>query len=162
MSWQTEMTTMLRVVINDIVAPYTYTDERLQQVIVVAAQLMLNDISFPVNYSIDIENIDISPDPTDATRDDAFINLGVLKSGCFMDSSLFRTKAASAGILVKTGPHTVDTKGVIDAYKVLLEKGLCKAYDDAKWEYEAGNLSPGRAILGPFAGINIDTSHGHI
>lgn len=157
MSWQSTMTTMVRFLINDVVSPYTYSDERIQQAIVVSARLVLQEIEFDNDYVIDVTNITITPDPTDV-NDTAFINLVSLKTGCFIDIGQLRTKTASAGWLVKGGSHVVDTRGVAEAYKILMEKGLCKVYEDAAWEYRTGSQTPGRAILSPFAGINIDTT----
>ncbi len=158
MSWQTVMTSMVRYLIGDIEAPYTYSDNRLQTTIVVAANLANMEVTFPNTYTIDVPNTGISPDPT-TLNDQAFINLVSLKTACFIDNSTFRTKAAQAGMVVKTGTHSIDTKGQLDGYKYLLEKGACKAYEEAKWDYELGNSVPGRAILGPFSGINIDTDY---
>ena len=159
MSWQTDLTAMVRVLINDIDSPQLYTDTRLQQVIIVSSQLVNQDVNFPNNYIVDIANTGITPDPT-VLHDESFVSLVSLRSACLIDNSTLRTKAESAGISVKTGPHSIDTKGVIDAYKFLLEKGYCDAYQEAKWEYISGNSAPGRAILGPFAGINLDTDYG--
>jgi len=157
MSWQTTVTTMVRYLINDVVEPYTYSDARLQDTIAVSAQLVLTELTFQYSYVVDLAVPSITPDPT-TVNDNAFINLIALKTACFMDQSLYRTKAAQAGILVKTGSHTVDTRDNINGYNNLLLKiGPCKAYEDAKMEYVTGILVPGRAVLGPFEGINFET-----
>lgn len=158
MSWSTELITMVRYLINDLSDTPTYTDERLTQAIVISASMMAQECSFD-SYTINVSDQTISPDPTDGAKDIPFINLTALKTACFIDNSTFRTKAASAGITVKTGTHLVDSKGNLDGYKYLLENGACKAYEDAKADYVYGSLLPGRAILGPFAGINVDTRY---
>lgn len=159
MAWTTEMVTLVRYLVNDTVAPYTFSDARLQTAIAVSAQLVLHDLTFNNTYIVDISVPTISPDPT-SLPDNAFINLISLKTACLMDTSLFRTKAAQAGITVKTGSHSIDTKGQLEGYAKLLEVGPCAAYEQAKLEYIAGNAIPGRAIIGPFQGINLDTSLG--
>jgi hypothetical protein len=157
MAWTTTITTMVRYLINDVVEPYTYSDARLQQTIAVAAQIMLTELTFSNTYVIDLAGPTITPDPVDLT-DNAFINLLALKTSCFMDQSLYRTKAQQGGIIIKTGSHLMDTSRNMDGYNNLLNIGPCKAYEDAKVEYVTGILVPGRAVLGAFEGINLDTS----
>lgn len=159
MAWQSEMTTIVRFLINDIDAT-TYTDGRIQQAICLAAQLTKEDVRFPNDYTVSVSGVTISPDPTDGTRDNAFVNLVSLKTACLIDQWSFRVKAATAGVRIKSGVDEVDTKGQLDGYKALIKDGICAEYAKAKWEYEAGNLTPGLAILGPFAGDNVDTSYG--
>jgi hypothetical protein len=141
MSWQVEITSIVRQLIGDAVAPYTFSDSRLQGTIVVAAQLVNQEVAFLNTYTIDIPN-SVS-----------------FRTACLIDGSTFRTKAAQAGISVKTGSHSISTGGQLDGYKYLLEHGPCKVYAEAKWEYETSNSNAGRAILGPFAGINFDSSY---
>ncbi len=155
MAWQTEMVLILRYFINDLGSPPVYTDERLQTLLAIAGQYVQFDLGFP-QYTIDISVPSITPDPCDA-KDKAFINLVVLKAACLLDGWGLREKLATSGISVKSGPDTVSTGGQLSGYQWLLKNGACKGYDDAKWEYQAGNLSPGAAILGPFAGWNVDT-----
>jgi hypothetical protein len=158
MSWQVEITSIVRQLIGDAVAPYTFSDSRLQGTIVVAAQLVNQEVAFLNTYTIDIPNSGISPDPT-SIPEHAFTNLVSFRTACLIDGSTFRTKAAQAGISVKTGSHSISTGGQLDGYKYLLEHGPCKVYAEAKWEYETSNSNAGRAILGPFAGINFDSSY---
>lgn len=157
MAWTTQMVTLVRYLINDITAPYTFSDSRLQTAIAVSTQLVLHELTFKQTYTVDITIPSITPDPTQMP-DNAFINLISLKTACLMDTSLFRTKAAQAGVSVRTGSHSIDSKGQLEGYNRLLQIGPCKAYEEAKLEYIAGNAVPGRAILGPFQGINVDTS----
>jgi hypothetical protein len=74
-----------------------------------------------------------------------------------MDQSLYRTKAQQGGLIIKTGSHSIDTSRAMQAYDNLMKTGPCKAYEDAKLEYITGILVPGRAVLGPFEGINFET-----
>lgn len=157
MAWTTTIVTMVRYLINDVVEPYTYSDSRLQQTIAVSAQLVLTELTFSYDYVVDLTVPSITPDPT-TVNDNAFINLIALKTACFMDQSLYRTKAQQAGIIVKTGSHSIDTSRAMQGYDNLMKIGPCKAYEDAKLEYITGILVPGRAVLGPFEGINFETN----
>lgn len=157
MSWQTEMTTLLRYLIYDFGDTQTYTDGKLQTAISVAAQLMQQDITFSQVYTVDISGPTITPDPTSSTRDDAFINLTTMRAACLIDDWTLRANLPTAGIVIRSGPEAIDTKGMLASYQYLKENGYCKAFEKAKKEFIFGNLCPGRAILGPFVGDNVNT-----
>jgi hypothetical protein len=148
---------MLRVLINDTEAPQTYSDARLQQIIVVAGQYVQQEISFTTTYTIDIGTPDISPDPTvTATKDDEFTNFTVLKAACMTDWSTFRQKALLAGVRARCGPVLLETLKHLDGFSTLLEEGPCAAYEELKKDYQFGNTNVVRAILSPFRGNNFD------
>jgi hypothetical protein len=152
MSWQTEMVIILRHLIDDLDdGSVEYSDSRLQSLISIAAQLTLEDVVFAQTYTIDVTVPSISPDPTTAPKDDAFINLVCIKARCELYKSIFRLKAKIAGISVKSGSEAISAGGTLGAYKYLADSA-CQDFKDAKFEYEAGNLIPGKAILGPYAG----------
>ena len=56
MSWQNEMVRIVRFLINDIDAS-SYTDERLEETILVAAQSVYASIDFPNTYTIDVDTL---------------------------------------------------------------------------------------------------------
>ena len=86
--WILEIPLMVRVWINDLADSPTYSDDRLQQVIVVAGQYVTREINFDTSYKCDILNLDISPDPSlSSTRDEVFITFVTLKSACLLDQS---------------------------------------------------------------------------
>jgi hypothetical protein len=158
MAWTETMVTMLRVLINDLATPETYTDERLQQVLVVAATYVQQEIEFNTTYTIDIGTPDISPDPTlTATKDDVFTNFTVLKAACIIDTSQLRTEALRAGVEARCGPAMVKILGDrLAGFKILLDEGACAAYQQLKLEYTIGNAQAVKAVLSPFVGNNFD------
>ena len=147
MSWQTEMTTLLRVFINDDVTPYEYGDDRLQNLIVSSAQLTLGVVDFPRDYTVDIEGTGITPDPTSATKDNGFINLVTLKAACLVATGDYRS-ASNKAISVKDGPSTIDAKGIAEHKKGVMQD-WCKAFADALLQFRLGNSNAGEAIVGP-------------
>lgn len=161
MTWETEMTELLRIMINDLDdTAYRYTDVRLQKVIVGAAQMMLTEIGnrFITTFTTDISIPDITPDPCDrinGVRDDNFINLTLLKAGCFIDSSSARDAARKAGVSVKEWGTSlnIDNKGLFSSALAVMEKGWCKNYEEASLQYIMGNNSVCTAVLGPFRTI---------
>lgn len=148
MSWQNEIVRMVRYLVDDYVEPLTYTDERLEELCVIGAQFVVLNLDFDKDYSVDVDCITITPDPTDATRDNAFINLVALKAACILLSAESKAKAGCA-MSVKDGPSTIDMR---ETYKALQEKAkeACSNFEMAKLEYQAGNARAGEAIMTPY------------
>ena len=148
--WSDVMVKIMRAIINDWSQPYTYTDARLTELIVVSAQLTQGDISFVNTYTIDVMGNTITPDPI-VNGDDSFVNLVSLKAACLVDQGAFRTELGRAGVKIVSDGHQIDTTKRADGYSLLLEQGACQAYKKAKWEYEIGGAQvAGEAILSPF------------
>ena len=82
MSWQGQMGTIVRHLINDINPDsYKFSNSRLETTILVAAQLSQMNIDFSNNYTINVEDCTLSPDPTvTSTIDDPFVTLICLRT----------------------------------------------------------------------------------
>lgn len=157
MSWQSEITTIVRILINDYVVPYTYSDARLEQTILVAAQYVQFDVNLDNQYTIDIVGGTLSPDPTTLTeKDSIFINLTGLKTACIVDQSTYRTKAALEGIRAALGPASLSVGGAAGAFKTMLQLGPCATYDELTAHWDVANANAVRAIFSPFVGNNFD------
>ena len=160
MAWQNDMVGMLRVLINDTEAPQTYTDARLQNLIVVGAIYVDQELDFDTTYDMDVATTGIAPDPTlDATKDIPFTNLTVLKSACLTDHSTFRTKALTAGFEAKCGPAVLKTLKHLDGFKDLLTMGPCAAYDELKHQYQMNDTNLLFAIFSPFTSDDFDANY---
>lgn len=151
MTWRTDMTTMLRYLINDVdESDYKYSDDRLATTILVAARLMFLNVDFAQTYSIDVNAITLTPDPTDsATPDEPFIVLTSLRAACIILGSEIKAESGNA-ISIKDGPSAIDLRGVT-ATLTTLYKDLSSKYDKLLLEYRAGNSLGGTAILGPYS-----------
>ena len=147
MAWQDTMVTMLRVVIDDTGSNPVYSDSRLEEVIVVAANLTKQDVDFDSDYTIGVTDLSISPDPT-TSPDNAFINLVTLKSACLLANSEYKTCTNNA-ISVRDGSPSIDKRGVAAAKKEWRDS-ICKDYDHAEREYKLGNSNAGASIIGPY------------
>ena len=157
MSWQLEIPIIVRVWINDLEDSPTYTDDRIQQVITVASQSVIREVSFTQTYTVDVVNLTISPDPTvAATRDDDFVALTALKSACILDQSTFRTKAVNEGIKTNLASASLSVQGNLRGYQTLLEVGPCAMYSKLRTEFEIGNPNVCQAVLSPFIGNQFD------
>lgn len=161
MSWQEEIPLITRVWINDLdeTSP-TYSDDRILQVITVAAQNVVREVSLINTYSIDVINSTISPDPTlNNTEDKDFVALVALKAACILDQSTFRTKAINEGIKTSLGSASLQVAGNLSGYKTLLDVGPCAMYSQLRTEFEIGNPSVVQAVLSPFVGNKFDPSY---
>jgi len=155
MSWKVEMPIIIRTLINDIGAIPTYSDERLQQVIVVAAKYVQFDVVLDNVYTLNIADPAISPDPTDY-NDDIFISLTCLKAACIIDQSSLRTKAALEGIRAALGPASLSVGGSLAGLKMILEMGPCASYEELTSHWDVKEATAVRAVLSPFVGNNFD------
>ena len=65
MSWQNEMTLIVRHLINDLdSSDYTFTDTRLEEAVLVSAQLASLEIDFENTYTIDVDSSSLTTDTT--------------------------------------------------------------------------------------------------
>jgi len=162
MSWQTDMVTMLRVIINDMDCQL-FTDSRLQQLLVVSAQLVNQEMDFNVNYTISISDFSITPDSTlPDSRDDVFTNFVVMKAACISDIGATRTASVISNLNIKCGPVSIGTGSYSAAFEKLLTVGPCAAYQEMKKAYEYGDVGVVRVILSPFVGNQFDPQDLHL
>jgi hypothetical protein len=152
-AWMPEMVRIVRHLINDLADSPTYADIRLGELILVAAQQVIAELTFDQTYSVNVDSLSLSPDPTAGTRDDDFIHLTCLKAACILDLGAARARAGMAGINVKDSMGSISTNvGLMDGFKLLFAQGACAMYTEAKKQYQFGSMRHIRAILTPFSG----------
>lgn len=149
------MPIIIRTLINDVENIPKYSDERLHQVIVVAAKYVQFDVNLANTYQLNIANPEITPDPT-AANDDIFISLTCLKSACIIDQSSVRTKAALEGIRAALGPASLSVGGSLEGLRMILEMGPCASYEELTSHWDVKEATAVRAVLSPFVGNNFD------
>jgi hypothetical protein len=151
MSWQGQISTMVRHIINDVnPTNYKYNDKRIETSILVSSFLVQIDADFINNYEVNVEQCYLSPDPTDTeTKDNEFIALVAMKTACMIIGSEAKSESANA-ISIKDGPSAIDLRGVSNTL-VILYKDLCEKYEAMLIDYRAGNSLAGQAILGPYS-----------
>lgn len=155
MSWQEEIPIIVRTLINDLSETPTYSEDRLLQLIVVAAKYVQFDVSLDHSYIVDVVNPSISPDPT-LDDDSIFISLVGLKAACLVDQGTLRTKAALEGIRAALGPAQLSIAGSLAGFNLIIDKGPCAAYDELVAHWDVRNATAVRAILSPFVGNRFD------
>ena len=151
MAWQNEMGLIVRHIIDDLDSTnYTFTDSRIEESILVAAQLIHNELEFVVTYLIEVDNMSLTPDPTALNpKDDDFIALVCLRSGLLLTNSLLRTYALKS-FAIRDGASSLDMRGVVAGLKIIYDD-LSKKYEDLKLAYQTGKLGLGKVILSPYS-----------
>ena len=150
MSWCNELVLLLRHLINDLdTSDETYTDDRLEECIIAAAQFMITEIDFDQTYTLNIDEHSLSPDPTLAgSKDDDFINLTVLKAATIILKGESK-KLAGQSYSVKDGSASIDIRGAYQSTKDLLDQ-MTQDLAISVQNYKAGNSIAGKAILTPY------------
>lgn len=152
MSWQGQMSTIVRHLINDLdPSNYKYSTKRIETSILVAGYLVLKDATFNNPYNINVELCELVPDPTEETyKDSDFVILTCLRTACIIIGSEVRVEASNA-ISIKDGPSAIDLRGVAGTL-TMLYKDLCEKYEKSLYDYEKdGVVSAGQVILGPYS-----------
>lgn len=152
--WNTEINTIVRHLIDDTdFTSLRYPNERIEQTILVAAQLIQTEVSFENVYSIDVEKCRLVPDPTLLEdKDDGFINLTSLKASCIILGAEYRTYGLSA-VRIGDGPSSVDMTSAATHIKALYDNA-CKRYEEYKMIYATTNGGVGKAVLGPYGSFS--------
>jgi hypothetical protein len=151
MSWQSELTTIVRHLIDDTdISNPTYTDCRLETAILVSARLLLLEADFEQTYTVNVDQCLLSPDPTTSgAEDEGFINLLCLKTACIILGNEAKAKSRQA-VKITDGPSSVDSTKVAENLLKMHEK-MCEAYEDYKFNFTAVNNNVGKAILTPYS-----------
>ncbi len=144
--WAVEMVSILRYLINDLDECPKYSDDRLSELLLVAAMTVNNDIGG--GYSVNISKYQIAPDPTcGANRNEALITLIALKAACVLARGEAKL-AGGKGVAWRQGSSSADTRGVASNAQAS-SANYCSDYEAARWNYQVGNRSAGCGILGP-------------
>lgn len=150
MAWQNEMALIVRHLVNDLnSSDYTFTDSRIEESVLVSAQLASLEVDFENIYAIEVDSLSLSPDPTDSSnKDDSFINIVCLKTAQMLLGSELKTHSLNA-ISLRDGPSALDLRGIVSGLKILFDD-INKKYDEAKTQYKLNGVV-GQAILGPYS-----------
>ena len=148
MAWQETIIGLLRVYLGDLDPTYTYSDDRLEQVIIASAGMLLTEAEFNYDYTTNILTREIIPDPVESNDTD-FINFMVLKAACIIDRGEAKT-AVKVGVMAKEMNSQFDTRDRAKLGVELLKQNWCKVYEKARLDYMSGQGAAGVAVLSPF------------
>jgi hypothetical protein len=127
----------------------SYADDRLEETVLVSAQLILNYVDFDNTFTVDVDGLSLAPDPTEGTKDNSFINIVCTKAACVILSSELRTHSLNS-ISISDGPSRIDMTGIVKNLQVA-QQDMCAKSEDAIMQHKAGNSIAGQAILGPYS-----------
>lgn len=160
MSWDTELVTYVRFIINDI-DEEIWTNGQIQKFIGIAAVMVGSDLSqwgVPT-FSYDSSNNTLIPDPTDDEYSDIIGILISVRAACIIATSEMKKTAAQSGFVVVDDKSKIETKGLLESAKTAADQ-YCSDYTKALKAFEKSNSFSGakhaRAILTPYASINGD------
>jgi hypothetical protein len=160
MAWETVLTTMVRNLISDMDEDnQTYTDGRIQECIVVAGLIVAQEYNFSINYTFDIDEVIISPDPTlTATLDTTAMGLFSLKAACILNMSSYQG-AVGTGIRVRDGTSEIDTTSGFKGWDSIIANGPCATYKALlKTRMFKDSMNRGKAVMGPLSHPDFLTS----
>lgn len=153
MAWNGEMVTIVRHIVNDADEDsYTYTDEKIEKVILVAARQVISEVRFPNTYTVSVEGCSLSPDPTlDASLDNPFVHLVCIKAACIIIGGEFKKQSMNAISVTNSayGNSSINMTGVATNLKSLHED-LCKKFEEAKFVYATSRNPAGHAIFSTY------------
>lgn len=142
MMWNVEITRYTRSLIGDIVPPYIYTDSTINQVILTAARIVIQDTNISGYATMLGVSGYISPDPT-ILCDDDFVYLIALKAACLLDTNQARSMVniGVGGTTAILGPMSYNFQAQSTAVQDLFDYGLCNSYEEFARRYALGDMS---------------------
>lgn len=143
--WEHIIQQLVRPLINDLNEPYTYSEDRLTELVLYAAYLINQELTFDNTYTVSILDLSITPDPS---SDEAFVKLTALKAALIVLFNELKTDASNS-VRVVDGPSQIELGGAYKAKKELYDL-LLRDYNLARTQHQMGN---GKAIL---SAISID------
>jgi len=148
MPWNIDLVTMVRSLIGDM-AGSTYSDNRLRQMIVIAAFEVNNTTSIKKSYEINISKVTIVPDPVEE-QDLNFCVMTAYKAAVLIIQGEVRNQSLNS-ITISDGTSSINLTDVTHALQTLY-KDLTTMYEDLLQTYviEESSLN-GQAILGPYS-----------
>lgn len=151
--WQSLCTTIVRHLIDDLDENNPrYSDNRIQQAIVIAGLMSAQEFPFSVTYSFDVEGPDILPDPgATETYDGQAVALFTLKAACILDVNRYQNRVGT-GVKVTEGDASVDLTTGFKGYVDIITLGPCASYTKLLADLQVkSSMSAGKAVLGPFS-----------
>lgn len=137
MSLEDNGLTLLRHLIDDLGDTPEYADDRLIELLYVAAIYV--NLEIGTSYFINLCSQTISPEP-----DNSFYTLVAIKSACLLVRST-QSSYAKCDFSVTDGPAKVDLKGSADKLKASAD-GFCNQYERAKINFLMGNSDFGGGL----------------
>lgn len=154
MPWTSSLPIGVRVLIND-PDGIIYDDSRILSSIVTAGLITSQDYPFDIDYTFDLANNIISPDPVDS-NDNIAVALFMLKAACILDTNRYQGAIGNA-IKISDSGSSIDTTTGFKGFADIINLGNCGAYQSlVKKLYFSRGSGKGQMVSGPFSGIGAD------
>jgi len=159
-TWSTDMVTMVRHLVNDTSEPYTYSDSKVQEALVISGLLVAQEYDFTTDYTFDIGTPSMSPDPiASSTYDGIAIALFTLKTACMLDTNRYQGAVLNLGVKVRDGDEEIDTRDGFRGYFDIINLGACKSYEKLITDKKVlKSMNLGKAIMGPISHEDLSRS----
>jgi hypothetical protein len=155
--WKTYMVTLVRALSGEFDSS-TMPNLRVQQAIVAAAHMAVNEYSFSTDYVLDIETPEITPDPV-VINDQEAIALFSLRAACILAMNNLNS-ALKCAVEITQGDDKVNTTGRLTGYKDIIAMGPCKSYDAMIKDLSSGNIARiAKAVLTPYSHENFSPTY---
>lgn len=158
---------MFRAFANDMVAPYTYSDARITQLINAAAFIVSTELEACTAVTTPSVNFCTYDTCSILPNYPSFTSLVVLKAMCMLDQSMVRDRYGWEGIKAACGPaalSVVSSPG--STLNMLMEYGPCVAYKQLKEDlcFRAPMQAAAYCyqIVGPFTSENWEPGSGGV
>jgi len=147
MAWYSNSLPMLRVLIQDLNEPHTYSDDNLYSILCSAASLVQQEVNLPYVYIINFTVKTITPDPN-ALGDVGFEHLMAYKAACLIGIGAAKIASANA---IDVADNSASIKMAWSA-KSKMQWGnmACLQYEDIKKAYQMGRYVVGKSIVSPY------------
>lgn len=147
MAWYSNALPILRVLIQDMTEPYTYSDDNLYSVLCSAASLVQQEVNLLNVYTVNFTTKTITPDPN-ALGDVGFEHLMAYKAACLIGIGAAKTASANA---IDVADNSASIK-MAWAAKSKMQWGnmACVQYEDIKKDYQMGKYVVGKSIVSPY------------
>lgn len=134
MTYLESVVLQIRTIINDLdETDYTYSDERITQLFLIAACQVLPQVSDDT-YVIDLENLTIVEEP-----DKYLTNLINLKSACLLLKGESKSQT-HCNVKIVDGPSTIHMGDIYKSTKEMADD-FCSQYEKEKAEYLMKNTT---------------------
>lgn len=148
MAWDDDFPVILRGLMLDYATPPTYADDRYNQLAVIAALGLLNEVGFARPYVISVSDVTISPDPTKLSPpDNAFVNLVCLKAALILVQAELRDMTRQ-GIEIQDGSSRLKLSRDAGSLR-LMKQAYEEQYNLALYAYKTG--AGGEAVVTPYS-----------
>lgn len=159
MAWDTTITSLVRYLTNDLDSSnYIWTDTQIKKFILISLSIL--DVKLAKwtsitggSYTIDFDNLTVTPDPTTNGAPSAFVSLIAMGAATNMLRADYKKLSLQAGWKITDDRTVLDGTNLIEGASRSY-KDMFDAYEEALKAFQTGNATTALAILSPYSSPN--------